>query len=387
MNIEIKIKNNRYNLDMDDVFCLGNRINNSKRNFLFISKFLGKHIEVKPETCKYAGRLLASLIYGDSQKEYPYKTDENICVLGFAETATGLGMAVASMIENSYYLTTTREEVTEFESILKFEEEHSHATTHKCFPIEKDRLINADKIILVDDEITTGKSMINIIKELKKVTKVQDYIILSILDWRNEEHLQAFDDLSSECDVKVEVLSLISGDIKINDTSMFVDNNDNILEEKQEVIKVHILDRINVKTGYKNQEESFLSDTGRFGVTFDNINHLEEKCLETAKFIQGILGDYEKLLVVGHGENIYIPSRVANYLNGEVYFKTTTRSPIYCCDKEGYPIKQKHVFCHKGVKYYFYNKDEIETNYDKVLLLTEDDLDIKLTNNSVIVRI
>ena len=95
----------------------------------------------------------------------------------------------------------------------------------------------------------------------------------------------------------------------------------------------------------------------------------------------------EKILVLGHGENIYIPCRIASYIKGDVYFKSTTRSPIYCEDVDGYPIKEKHIFYHKGVKYYFYNKSEIEKKYDKVILITEDDLNIKLTNNMILVRV
>ena len=45
----------------------------------------------------------------------------------------------------------------------------------------------------------------------------------------------------------------------------------------------------------------------------------------------------EKILVLGHGENIYIPCRIASYIKGDVNFKSTTRSPIYCDDVDGYP--------------------------------------------------
>ena len=33
------------------------------------------------------------------------------------------------------------------------------------------------------------------------------------------------------------------------------------------------------------------------------------------------------------------------------------------------------------------NKSEIERRYDKVILITEDDLNIKLTNNIIVVRV
>lgn len=385
MSVDINIRENKYNLNLNDLIIMGKRINNTKRNFLFISKVLGKHIEAKPSVCKEIGLKLARLIFDKEEKNY--KNNEKICVLGFAETATGLGMAVASYIKNCYYITTTRECITELKSILKFEEEHSHATTHKCFPLDKDKLLNSDKIILVDDEITTGKSMINIIKELKNVTNVKKFTILSILDWRNEECRKAYDYLSKKENIEVEVLSLISGDIKVKDTTTYIDNNDDVIKDTTDVLNYDILERIEFKTDYEKEIESYLLHTGRFGVEFNEIQSLEDKCKAIANGIQTLIGSNEKILVLGHGENIYIPCRIASYIKGDVYFKSTTRSPIYCENIEGSPIKEKHVFYHKGVKYYFYNKSEIENNYDKVILITEDDLNIKLTNNMIAVRV
>lgn len=385
MSVDINIRKNKYNLNLDDLIIMGKRINNPKRNFLFISKVLGKHIEAKPKVCKEIGLKLARLIV--DKEERSYKNNEKISVIGFAETATGLGMAVASYIKNSYYITTTRECITELKSILKFEEEHSHATTHKCFPLDKDKLVNSEKIILVDDEITTGKSMINIIKELNKVTNAKKFIILSILDWRNEEHRKVYDDLVSKENINVEVLSLISGDIKVNDSAIYIDNNDEVINDTTYVLNYNVLDRIDLKTSYEKEVESYLLHTGRFGVEFNEIQALESKCKDIANRLQSLIESNKKILVLGHGENIYIPCRIASYIKGNVYFKSTTISPIYCENSDGYPIKEKHVFYHKGVKYYFYNKSEIEEKYDKVILITEDDLNIKLTNNMIVVRV
>lgn len=387
MSVDINIRENKYNLNLNDLIIMGKRINNNKRNFLFISKVLGKHIEAKPRVCKEIGLKLTRLIFDKEEKEKSYKNNEKICVIGFAETATGLGMAVASYIKNCYYITTTRECITELKSIFKFEEEHSHATTHKCFPLDEDKLINSEKIILVDDEITTGKSMINIIKELKKVTNAKKFIILSILDWRNEEYRKAYDELVNEENINLEVLSLISGDIKVRDTTTYIDTNDEVINDTADVLNYNVLDRINLKTSYEKEVESYLLHTGRFGVEFNEIEELEIKCKDIANRLQSLIESNEKILVLGHGENIYIPCRIASYIKGDVYFKSTTRSPIYCEDVDGYPIKEKHVFYHKGVKYYFYNKSEIEKKYDKVILITEDDLNIKLTNNIIIVRV
>ena len=385
MSVDINIRENKCNLNLNDLIIMGKRINNPKRNFLFISKVLGKHIEAKPSICKEIGLKLARLIFDKEEKSY--KNNEKISVIGFAETATGLGMAVASYIKNCYYITTTRECITELKSILKFEEEHSHATTHKCFSLDKDKLVNSEKIILVDDEITTGKSMINIIKELKKVTNAKKFIILSILDWRNEEYRKAYDYLVNKENINVEVLSLISGEIKVKDKTTYIDTNDEVINDTADVLNYNVLDRIDLKTSYEKEGESYLLHTGRFGIEFNEIQALESKCKDIANRLQSLIESNKKILVLGHGENIYIPCRIASYINGDVYFKSTTRSPIYCEDVDGYPIKEKHVFYHKGVKYYFYNKSEIEEKYDKVILITEDDLNIKLTNNMIVVRV
>ena len=318
MNVDINIRENKCNLNLNDLIIMGKRINNPKRNFLFISKVLGKHIEAKPSICKEIGLKLARLIFDKEEKSY--KNNEKISVIGFAETATGLGMAVASYIKNCYYITTTRECITELKSILKFEEEHSHATTHKCFPLDKDKLVNSEKIILVDDEITTGKSMINIIKELKKVTNAKKFIVLSILDWRNEEHRKAYDDLINKENINVEVLSLISGDIKVNDSAIYIDNNDEVINDTTDVLNYNVLDRIDLKTIYEKEVESYLLHTGRFGVEFNEIQALESKCKYIANRLQGLIGCNEKILVLGHGENIYIPCRIASYINGRCLF-------------------------------------------------------------------
>ena len=45
--IKFEIVNNPYQLDIDNLISVGKRVNNQKRNFLFISKVLGKHLDRK----------------------------------------------------------------------------------------------------------------------------------------------------------------------------------------------------------------------------------------------------------------------------------------------------------------------------------------------------
>ena len=68
MSVDINIRKNKYNLNLNDLIVMGKRINNEKRNFLFISKVLGKHIEAKPSVCKEIGCKLAGLIFNKEEK-------------------------------------------------------------------------------------------------------------------------------------------------------------------------------------------------------------------------------------------------------------------------------------------------------------------------------
>ncbi|MGL4848740.1 MAG: phosphoribosyltransferase domain-containing protein [Clostridium sp.] len=374
MSIEIKIKENKFNLDINDLIVMGKRSNNEKRNFLFISKVLGKHLEIKPKVCREIGKDLVKLL----------DKNNSPLVLGFAETATGIGMAAASHIKDSYYVTTTREEIESVKSIFEFDEEHSHAVEHRCLLEDKGKLFNAKEIVLVDDEITTGKSMLNIISEIIKHTKVRNFKIITILDWRNKEYLDLYEKFIKENSVNIEVLSLIKGEIEIKSNEVYKDEDGEELKEKSEVIDLNIFERRIEKT--KFGEESYLKNSGRFGVSYDEIIGLEDRAKFAARAINKLVGK-GKILVLGHGENIYIPSRIGSYLEGDIYYKTTTRSPIYCEKTEGYPIQSKNIFFNKDVKYYFYNKEIVEKEYDKVVLITEDNLNIKLTENMIIVRL
>lgn len=405
--MNISVLNNKYNFEVNDLMAMANRLNNTKRNFLFVSKVLGKHLEVKPDVCKAVGRLLVDSLYKEAintnilvdfikgnevdiaslknELNTPVDSSEKVYVLGFAETATGLGMAVASSIKDCFYQTTTREDILNIDNMLSFEEEHSHATNHKCFTLYNDAIKKADRIILVDDEITTGKSMVNLIRELSTITDVKNFTILSILDWRNDYYRKYLLDFKNELSLNIDVLSLVSGEYKSTDNSTYEDDCRDFIKETSTINELNVLDRISLST--KKGQVSYYRNSGRFGVYNNDILSLEDKCRKAAEQINKLVSENKKILVLGHGEDIYIPSRVASYIKGDVYFKSTTRSPICCTNKKGYPIKSRHSFLDGNVEYFIYNKEEIENKYDKVILLTEKDLNVKLTSNVSIFKL
>ena len=93
--------------------------------------------------------------------------DEPVVFIGFAETATALGHGVFDCFSDGVYIHSTRELLVDQDVTLYFEEEHSHATDQRCYAPEQ--YLNNDKpICLVDDEITTGNTALNIIASIQK---------------------------------------------------------------------------------------------------------------------------------------------------------------------------------------------------------------------------
>ncbi|MDR4410622.1 hypothetical protein FO499_30675, partial [Bacillus anthracis] len=65
-------------------------------------------------------------------------------------------------------------------------------------------MINNDcPVILVDDEITTGKTALHIIRDIQSKFPRKEYAVLSLLDWRTEEHKQAYAEAERELGVTI----------------------------------------------------------------------------------------------------------------------------------------------------------------------------------------
>ena len=420
--MQVTVTENRYRLELNRLMVVANRLNNAKRNFLFVSKALGKHLEVEPNMCSVMGYLLASLRYGRSpqlgawldyvqtpssyrlsiadQLKTPYQTDEKVVVMGFAETATGLGMAVASAIKDSYYIQTTRESIQDVPNFIQFEEEHSHATQHQCFPLDREAIQQADRLIMVDDELTTGKSLLNMVSELIKVTPIRQFTMLTILDWRSAEHEAMLQEMCDTHGIEIEVQALIKGVATTTDQTVYQGQTPTALTgilPPDQHLSLKQVPRMTRQTA--SGAVAYYCQNGRFGMKQSAFEELEIQCQQAAKLISDELRKrqwrgkfYGKILVLGHGEDIYYPSRVAAALThcyeGLVDFKSTTRSPIYCQSVEGYPIQQAHSFVdEEGVTYFYYNKDRIDEAYDAVVFITEKPIQTQLAARQLTVQL
>ena len=146
---------------ISDVLRIAKRHNNNKRSYLLINPLQGKHLPISPaaalDMMKTLGNKVAS--------KYP----DSKLTIGFAETATAIGAVVAaSLAEDCVYIHTTREDFSREYRFIDFLEEHSHAPEQRLYSDKlSDWLQNTSTVIFVDDELSTGKTLRNIIRQLK----------------------------------------------------------------------------------------------------------------------------------------------------------------------------------------------------------------------------
>ena len=148
---------------------------NPRRAHLLVSTVLGKHIPTEPRIVYGAGRMLGELVADR------LRGDCGAVVLGYAETATALGHCVADAL-GADYLQSTRRAVGGVQAVGGFEEEHSHATRHLLLPEDPGLLTRPGMLVLVDDELSTGRTALNTIAALHALAPRRRYLMAALVD-------------------------------------------------------------------------------------------------------------------------------------------------------------------------------------------------------------
>ncbi|MGG5253892.1 phosphoribosyltransferase family protein [Neobacillus sp. SM06] len=372
LNIEVEVTDNPFSLPVDELFTMAARINN-KRSFLFMSKLIGKHIPIHPNKALLTSALLAVRYYetkmnaefdgktiflAEFLKTNPdFKRDAFIpmavcpMIIGFAETATALGHAFSDCFTNASYVHTTREELEDQEPVIVFEEEHSHATSHRCyFPL--DMIQNDRDIVLVDDELTTGKTALNIIRSIHSRFPRKYYTVAAILDWRTAESKRAFTKLELELGINIHVISLVAGTVHIDSVKEVPDEDEDSQVGSKTAVKI---ERIAVSQFFPQKRNSpvakkgkmgtacFIEETGRFGLKTDQVLEITEKVNRAAAYLAEKRSG-KRTLCLGTGEFMYLPLAIAAKLGNGIFYQSTTRSPIFVHNEKGYGARYKAAF-------------------------------------------
>lgn len=408
LEVEIEILDNPFHLPLEALFQMAARIN-KKRSFLFVSKVLGKHIPVVPEVSLLSGAALAYLyqkhcggettgdiaeivrgIVNPEEAAAIYKgvkanllpITEPAMFIGFAETATALGHSMYDIFSGpAKYIHTTRDVMVESGPTLTFEEEHSHATAHRCYPSNVDFFHGNEPVVLVDDEITTGKTAINIIRDLHQKHPRSRYVLASLLDWRSDEDIARFKETEAELQVTIDCLSLVRGQIKVRGAVPDLEHQgESAMSKPSKEPQIYHYEAgqffnhvpfSSLNSAGEINIKPYLAFTGRFGLQGTDNEKLDKMIAQTAALLKSKRAG-GKTLCMGTGEFMYIPMRMAAEMGDGIYYQSSTRSPIHPFDSDSYGIKNAYSFDYPDdteIGYFFYNISEGQ--YDEIFVFVE----------------
>ncbi|MGA4949944.1 phosphoribosyltransferase [Streptomyces lydicamycinicus] len=372
---------------------------NPKRAHLLVSNVLGKHVPQRPGVVHGAGIGLGRRV----RKLLGDEAAARSVVLGYAETATGLGHSVADGLALAPYLHSTRRPVAGVAQVGGFEEEHSHATSHLLLPEDRALLAGDGPLVLVDDEFSTGRTVLNTIKALHAHFPRERYVVVALVDMRSDADRSHLEKFAAELGARVDLIALAAGGVRLPE---------DVLTRGQELVAAHEAgaaqgsgaapgstsapmggeqnaagapaasagrdaDVVRVDLGWP----AGLPDGGRHGFTPAHRAQLEAELPGMATRIARRLDGARRILVLGNEELMYAPLRIAEALDAlvagdstdaaaagdgieagggalapgdgqpsastggtGVFFSTTTRSPVLAVDDPGYAIRTRLSF-------------------------------------------
>ncbi|MEV4970076.1 phosphoribosyltransferase [Streptomyces scopuliridis] len=325
---------------------------NPKRAHLLVSNVLGKHVPQRPGVVYGTGVELGERVRGLLGADV-----DRAVVLGYAETATGLGHAVADGVRHAPYLHSTRRPVPGVARAGGFEESHSHATSHLLLPEDPELLSSGGPLVLVDDEFSTGNTILNTIRTLHERYPRDRYVIVALVDMRSAADQGRLAEFAEEIGARVDLVTLASGTVRLPD---------GVLEKGRALVAEHETGApapgpedgapatgspVAHAAGVARvalEWPAGVPDGGRHGFTPAHRAALEAALPAMAAGTAAHLGDARRVLVLGFEELMYAPLRLAEALErscaAEIRYSTTTRSPVLAVNDPGYAIRSRLVF-------------------------------------------
>ena len=339
---------------IEDLVRLAKRENNTARPYLYVNPKQGKHIPTDPQETLAMCAALANKV----NETYP---NDALYVIGFAETATGIASGISRFLKNVVFYQNTTREYKEGEKYLYFTESHSHAQDQmlRSAGIE-DYVCEIDRILLIDDEVTTGRTICKLIDAIKNNYQVENvkYSIVSVLNSMTPDRIAELEKADIDC---IYLTSIPYEYGKEDIIRIPVDNS------------LHHVTESNMPLNLK--EICFECDSNPRGIV-----SFSEYQMDNMKFAELVINrfkgkHYNRMLVLGTEEFMYPTICVGEALElsgiaDQVRIHSTTRSPIVAYDSVNYPLKQRYQlrsFYDVERTTYLYNLEA----YDGVLILTD----------------
>lgn len=319
--------------ELNEIIRIGSRYNNKKRSYLLVNNFQAKHIPTRPEDITLGMQL---------GKKIREKYSNARFVIGFAETATAIAANAAWEVcmpsaeafdKCGIYINTTREDFVSESDCICFKEEHSHAVNQKLYVKNFTEYLKCTKeVILIDDEISTGKTLFNIIMELRdKIPELaeRDFIVGSIINRLTPERVKFFE--------KHHIYFISLYNVQWTDEMLEKDFRNLSAPSEINVISDKVPDFIRISI-----------PDARY---FVDITEYNTECSKIADIIAENVdfSDCKDVLFLGTEECMYPSILTAAILEKRfkfnAYCHSTTRSPVCISDEEDYPMRNGFRIC------------------------------------------
>lgn len=320
---------------------------NRKRGFLFLSKVLGKHWPAAPTRMREIHAHLAGrLDLGDGPCLF----------VAMAETATGLGQGVfESVLEQrpeteALFIHSTRYRV-DGRTALDFQEAHCHAPDQLLYaPIEPERhrrFESARELVLIDDEISTGNTLCNLVESYRRLNPdIERVHFVAITQFGGADSAARFSD---RLGLPVECVAALHGEFAFEPAEFWS------TDEPPSAVGDNRL-----------APHQLAEDLGRFGI--ERPIRIPPEDLD--RLAAGLNPD-DWILVLGTGEFMHPAFRVGlglEALGFRVAVQATSRSPILL----GADVGSRLVFADnygEGIVNYLYNVDP--DDYARIIVCHE----------------
>ena len=355
---------------------------NPRRAQLLVSRVLGKHVPTDPRLVRGAGLLLGGLVadalagraprplpiellhravggdrraadalHASAEREIAQAPD--VLVLGFAETATALGHCVAEGLGGADALHSTRRPVPGYAAAGGFTEEHSHATDHLLLPSDPGLLRGGRPLVLVDDELSTGRTVLNTITALHRAAPREHYVVAALVDVRPPGGELAAG--VAALGARLDVVALARGAVDLPAD----------LAERAEAVRAELdaaarpartlaPPRPHADPDSRVDLATLGWPAGLAAGARHGFGSAEHRALATALpwlaarlTVAAGMRAGERTLVLGTEELMQLPLRLAQTLadsGHDVAFSTTTRSPAVVVDEPGYALTSGITF-------------------------------------------
>ncbi|MEJ2860211.1 phosphoribosyltransferase domain-containing protein [Actinomycetospora flava] len=305
---------------------------NPRRAHLPVARVLGKHVPVAPARVRAAAAALARRVRGSLADRGAAPV-----VVGFAENATALAHLVADTLDAAHVVHTTRRVVAGASVLAAFDEAHSHAPRHVLVPDDPGGWTPDRPLVLVDDELSTGRTVAATVRRLHRRLPRSRYVVATLADLRGPGD-DAIPRLARELGVRVDVVAVARAALTAPA---------DVLERAAAILAAEPDTTLRPPPGPAHVSVSLplggAGEGARHGLDRAGRAALDAAVPGAAAALADVLGTRPgRVLVLGCEELHYLPVRLAEALAArgvDVEIGATSRSPLVARDVPGYPVR------------------------------------------------